>query len=682
MEDTRDSVTESLSEPGCTFHPLSAKMLAVIDLCIASFVLLHALPGKGQMDSMAPLRLAPIAQGPFQGNLDSLKQNKYPKWFTEGKLGIWAHWGPQAVPMEGDWYARLLYEEGGKDYKDHLARYGHPSKSGYKDIIPLWKAEKWDPDKLMALYKNAGAKYFVSMGVHHDNFDLWNSTYHRWNAMKMGPHRDMVGDWQKAALKQGLHFGVSEHLGASFTWFQASRDADKSGPLAGVPYDGNNPAYEDLYHWKAKPGDTGWYSNDPQWHAEWYRRIKDLVDQYHPDLLYSDGGIPFGSVGESLVAHFYNSSIALHHGHQEAVYTCKQTSNGRWAQDLERGVQSGIEANPWQTDTSIGDWYYNKHWQYRGADWVIKTLVDVVSKNGNLLINVVLRPDGSLDPEAEKVVADMTAWMKVNSESIYATKPWVTFGEGPIRAKGGSFKEDFGFTAKDVRYVGKGDGTVYATLMGKPDASEIVLTALAKQSSGNAGIRSVRLLGSKEPVKWSWDGDGLHIQLPFGSFSDIASVLKITGSNLRDFQVSATPGATPQTVSADASGNFTLNATAANIHGGGLQTEGPDGSENLGFWDSADDWASWTVDFKTPGTYEVTASVSTGSNPTVFDLNVAGSHLTGNVPDTADWAKYETISLGTVSVTKAGKIEVAVKPSNHETWKPMNLRSLHLRKLP
>ena len=634
------------------------------------------------MDPPAPLQLAPIAKGPFEGTLDSLKQNQYPKWFTEGKLGIWAHWGPQAVPMEGDWYARLLYEEGSKDYKDHLARYGHPSKTGYKDIIPLWKAEKWDPNYLMGLYKKAGAKYFVSMGVHHDNFDLWNSTYHRWNAVKMGPHRDMVGEWQKAALKQGLHFGVSEHLGASFTWFQAAHKADKTGDMAGVPYDGNDPAYEDLYHQKALPGDTGWYSNDPRWHAEWYRRIKDLVDQYHPDLLYSDGGIPFGNVGASLVAHLYNTSIALH-GHQEAVYNCKQPSMGRWAQDLERGVQSGIEKEPWQTDTSIGDWYYNKNWKYRGADWVIKTLVDVVSKNGNLLINVVLRPDGSLDPEAMKVLDDMTAWMKVNSESIYSTKPWLTFGEGPIRAKGGAFKEDFAFSAKDVRYASKGDRVLYATLMGQPTDSEIVLTSLSKPADAKMNIRDVRLLGSKAKIEWKWAADGLRITLPSQPYSEIASVFKISGSNLRDFTITtlAAPVAAPQTVTATAAGDYDLAASAAVTHGGTIQVENSDDKDNLGYWDNPDDWASWTVDFKAPGTFTVSGLVSAASAPTVFDLEVAGKHLSGSVPSTGGWGSYQTIVLGKITVDKTGKLQVNVKPADHNTWKPMNLRGLHFHKV-
>ena len=293
-----------------------------------------------------------IASGPFQSTMESLTNYHCPDWFRDAKFGIWAHWGPQAVPMEGDWYARKMYQQGSPDYKDHLARFGHPSTNGYKDIIPLWKAENWEPDRLMALYKKAGAKYFVSMGSHHDNFFLWNSKLHRWNAANMGPHRDMVGDWQKAARKQGLYFGVSEHLGASFTWFQDSHKSDATGPLAGVPYDGANPEYQDLYHFPAEKGDTGWYSNNPRWQHEWFEEIKELVDNYHPDLLYSDGGVPFGNeVGRSLIAHLYNDNANRHGGRTLVVYNCKQKSEGRWVEDLERGVMPGINPYPWQTDS-------------------------------------------------------------------------------------------------------------------------------------------------------------------------------------------------------------------------------------------------------------------------------------------------------------------------------------------
>jgi alpha-L-fucosidase len=194
-----------------------------------------------------------IAEGPFKPTWESLKEYRCPDWFRDAKFGIWAHWGPQAVPGEGDWYARNMYIQGSAQYNYHVEHYGHPSKFGYKDIIPLWKAEKWDPDRLMALYKKAGARYFVSQAVHCDNFDLWNSRFHKWNAVAMGPKHDVVGDWQKAAKKQGLPFGVSEHVGYSRCWFQTSHGADKTGPLARVAYDGADAKWQDLYHRASQP---------------------------------------------------------------------------------------------------------------------------------------------------------------------------------------------------------------------------------------------------------------------------------------------------------------------------------------------------------------------------------------------------------------------------------------------
>lgn len=481
-----------------------------------------------------------IAPGLFAPTLQSLEHYRCPEWFRDAKLGIWAHWGPQSVPMDGDWYARNLYIQGHPQYKDHLKHFGHPTKQGYKDIIPLWKAEKWDPDRLMALYKKAGARYFVSMGVHHDNFDLWNSRYHRWNAVRMGPKRDVVGTWRRAAHKLGLPFGVSEHLGASFTWFQPSHGSDKTGPLAGVPYDGADPKFQDLYHWPAALSDNGWYSKDPRWQKEWFIRIKDLVDHYHPDLLYTDGPAPFGNkVGLSLIAHLYNSDAQRHGGKLHVVYTCKEKSQGRWVQDLERGVMAGIRPEPWQTDTSIGDWFYNRHWKYRGADWVIHMLVDIVSKNGNLLLNVVQRPDGSLDQEPQQVLHDMAEWMAINGEGIYGTRPWLVYGEGPVRAKGGNFKEDFAYSAKDIRFTSKGDHILYAFVMGWPADGKVVIRSLARSPGVTGKIAHISLLGSKDRVKWTEDGEGVTVSLPAQKPCDYAIALKITGEDLRGFKAKA-----------------------------------------------------------------------------------------------------------------------------------------------
>jgi alpha-L-fucosidase len=485
----------------------------------------------------------PMAPGPFEPTMDSLTNYSCPEWFRDAKFGIWAHWGPQAVPMDGDWYARGMYEPGNKHYTYHTNHYGHPSEFGYKDIIPLWKAEKWDPDRLMQLYKKAGAKYFVSMGTHHDNFFLWNSKLHRWNAVNMGPHRDVVGEWQKAAQKYGLRFGVSEHLGASFTWFQSSHRADQAGPKAGVPYDGSNSNYWDLYHFPAEPSDTGWYSTNPKWQQQWYNEIKELVDNYHPDLLYSDGGVPFGNeVGRSLITHFYNQDAARHAGKVEAIYNCKQKSEGRWVEDLERGIMPNIDPYPWQTDTSIGDWFYDRNWKFRPVSWVIHMLVDNVSKNGNLLLNIVQRPDGSLDPEVETMLSQLADWNAIHSEAIFGTRPWLVYGESTVKVQGGNFKEDFKYNAREIRFTTKG-ATLYAIALGWPEDGHLIIRSLAKPAGESVNkIARVSLLGYRGKLQWKQNADGLVVTLPAKQVSEFTAALKITGRNLKNIPFAATTG--------------------------------------------------------------------------------------------------------------------------------------------
>ncbi len=457
-----------------------------------------------------------VTEGPYKPTDESLKQYQYPEWFRDAKFGIWAHWGPQAVPRQGDWYARRMYQEKDPVYKYHIEHYGHPSEFGYKDIIPLWKAEKWDPDKLMELYKKAGARYFVSMGSHHDNFFLWASKLNRWNAANMGPKKDVVGIWQQAAKRQGLKFGVSEHLGASFTWFQAAHGSDKEGAKAGVSYDGANLNYQDLYHANAMPDDKDWLTKNPAFQLEWYRSIKELVDNYHPDLLYSDSKMPFEDVGRSLISHFYNQDIIKNNGKLEAVYTCKQPSGGMWVEDLERGVKDTASQYPWQTDTSIGDWYYRTGQKYKTSTEVIQMLVDIVSKNGNLLLNVVQTPEGDLEPDMLKILEEIGIWTSANGEGIYGSRPWKIYGEKPAdkpEKKLDRFDENFGFSSKDVRFTTK-DNILYAYCLGKPE-TDIVIKSLAKSSKlAGKPIASVTMVGSKEKLSWKQTSDALVIKKP------------------------------------------------------------------------------------------------------------------------------------------------------------------------
>lgn len=493
--------------------------------------LLGAPLGVAALASAAPL---PVARGPFRPDAESLRTFQTPAWFRDAKFGIWAHWGPQAVPRAGDWYARQMYVPGHRHYTHHLEHYGHPSEKGYKDIIPLWKAEKFDPEALMEQYVAAGAKYFVSMGVHHDNFDLWNSRHHRWNAVAMGPKRDIVGAWRDAARRRGLRFGVSEHLGASHNWFYPSHSYDQFWPKIGIDYDGADPRYADLYHPRHdepyKGNGQTWYTTDPAFHQIWFKRISDLIDAYEPDLLYSDGGIPFGEVGRSLVAHLYNQSIARR-GRLDAVYNCKALGSGEFypeacVQDVERGVMEGINPLPWQTDTSNGDWFYSDGYQYKTGPDVIRMLADIVSKNGNLLLNVVLYPDGSLPPESQALLADLRQWMSVNAEAIHGTRPWTVYGEGPTRTSSGAFKENAEYTAQDIRFTTKGRA-LYAITLGEPRGS-VSVTSLGRAAGREArAVRSVHLLGGRA-LKFHATDAALVIDLPDQLPAPHASAFKIS----------------------------------------------------------------------------------------------------------------------------------------------------------
>jgi alpha-L-fucosidase len=501
---------------------------------------LKAMGGACSALALSKFARAQSQGGNFLATRKSLEGYQVPDWYRDAKFGIWAHWGPQSAIERGDWYARNMYMQGSDQYLYHAETYGHPSKVGYKDLVNNWKAAKWEPDHLMSLYKKAGAKYFVSMGVHHDNFDLWDSKHTRWNAANMGPKRDVVGTWQKAAQQQGLRFGVSEHLWISYKWWSVSHGADKTGPLAGVAYDGADAQLADLYHDAdcARFGDRLDWNDDgiPDWWKRHYvDRITDLIDKYHPDLLYTDGHLPFEDYGMKVVSHLYNVSAQLHGGNTEAVYTSKESTDcaiGTCLLDHERGVSDGIAKNPWQTDTCIGQWHYNRGEKYKTAKKVIDLLTDIVSKNGNLLLNFPLPNSGELDFEEMVVLNGITEWMAVNRDGIYSSRPWKIYGEGPstrVKIETGNFNEDKSkdLTAEDVRFTTK-DSTLYAFVMGWPEKAAVV-NALGLASAQAPGtVRKVELLGYNGELKWKQDESSLRVEMPAEKISDIGITLKVS----------------------------------------------------------------------------------------------------------------------------------------------------------
>jgi alpha-L-fucosidase len=508
-----------------------------------------------------------IAKGPFNPTWESLENYKTPDWFRDAKFGMWAHWGPQCQPEHGDWYARGMYEEGSPHYLYHLKKYGHPSKFGFKDVIHEWKADKWDPEELVSLYKSVGAKYFMAMANHHDNLDLWNSKYQKhWNATKIGPKKDLIAGWAKAARNNGLPFGVSVHASHAWMWYEPAQLADKKGELAGVPYDGKltradgkgkwwegldpqelyaqNHALSKAYNWEWKEGVITTPSKD--YCNKFYNRTIDLINKYNPDVVYFDDSQlplwPVSDVGLRIVAHLYNKSIK-EHGELRAVVNGKiLDENQRKAMvwDIERGQANEIQPLPWQTDTCIGGWHYDRGLYekngYKTSKTVIQTMIDIVSKNGNLMLNIPVRADGSIDEKERETVEGIGAWMKINSESIYGTRPWKIFGEGPAQQKtakldGPGFNEGKGkaLTHEDIRFVTKGD-VLYATALGWPEDGKLVIKSLAKNSEYfTKEIQKIEWLPTKQSLSFERNENGLKISLPEKTSDDLnyANALKI-----------------------------------------------------------------------------------------------------------------------------------------------------------
>lgn len=506
----------------------------------------------------------------FKPTWQSLEDNyKCPEWFRDAKFGIWAHWGPQCVPEYGDWYARGMYLQGSGDYNHHVNTYGHPSQFGFMELINLYKAEKWDPEKLMDLYVKAGAKYFVSMANHHDNFDNYNSKYHEWNSVNVGPKKDIVGVWEKVARKHGLRFGVSNHSSHAWHWYQTAYGYDAEGDKKQIRYDACNltkadgkgkwwegldpqvlytgrnilmsdsiKSIKELQNWHEKYS-RPWVEDapgmNPQFVRNWFLRCQDLIDSYKPDFVYFDNfGLPFGQTGLDIAAYYYNANKKWNNGKLDAVLTAKELQPGQEKgiiEDYERSSSDKILDDPWQTCTCIGQWHYAKNQRYKSARLVINMLVDIVSKNGNLLLSIPMRADGTIDENEIKFLKEMEQWMAINSEGIFGTRPWKISGEGPTRIGKGMFTENSSnnLSGKDIRFTQKGK-KLYAFVLGKPEKSEINIKALASNSiyCGNKKIKSIKMLGSGTKIVWQQTKNDVTIKLPI-NVEDIAFAFEIEG---------------------------------------------------------------------------------------------------------------------------------------------------------
>ena len=513
--------------------PKGAKLEIRLDNSDVALNIDQVIVGNGDMGlppdiwNLPPLS---VADGPYPADWKGLSRlYTVPEWWREAKFGAWAHWDPQSMPEQGDWYARGMYQEGHWQYNYHVSHFGHPSEYGYKDICHNWVIDRWNPDSLMELYIEMGARYFMAMGVHHDNFDCWNSKYQPWNSVNVGPKVDIVGTWEKAARKRGIHFGIGFHNSPPRTWGQfmtVRYTSDKTGPFKGVPYDalqtildGKGKWWEgmdpvDLYgpvHDIKKPLQSP-FANQFMW------RVDDAITKYHPDVIYFDEAagdtlmdlgvhMGLGFLAPSLVANYYNKSLNWHQGKMDVVINLKCVGgpynsfkkNPEIIPIVERAlvkssefvIEPEIMAYPFQTETSITDWHYKTGQEYMTAHKVVELLMQNVSRNGTMLLNLTQHGRGDLDPEVIRIAKDVGAWLKVNGEAVYGSRPFEVLGEDSI-------------------FYTRNNGQVYATILDWNN-KKVLLKALRSGGSTLGKVRKVELLGSTVKMNFAQDENGLTV---------------------------------------------------------------------------------------------------------------------------------------------------------------------------
>src|SRR6266568_6355979 len=492
--------------------------------------------------------------GPYRPDWTSLMKYEQPQWYKDAKFGIFIHWGVYSVPAaENEWYPRNMYRpnEGAyKNFQEHFASKeaagkdgAPPDKSspagsndakGYKDLIPLFRAEKFDATEWAKLFKDSGAQYVVPVAEHHDGFSMYNSGLSDWTVVKMGPKRDTLAELSTAIRAAGLHFGLSSHRAEHNFFYEGGRE---------IRSDVNDPKYASLYgpahQWFMAPGDAHGLSNDwtwvsDAWTRDWLARDTELVEKYKPEVVYFDWWIEhpnFRRAVTEFAAFYYNFAAA--HGYTGVIDFKDNSLNWKsGTRDFERGQQDHILADHWQTDTSIsnGSWGYVEHDTFKSPEFLVHQLVDIVSKNGNLLLNFGPRSDGTIPDEVRNTLLEMGAWLKVNGEAIYATTPWKTFGEGPTQVKAGAFHDTDTkpYTAQDFRFTAKSTN-LYAIGMSCPADGKATIHSLGWSHEGaSMPIAKVELLGSSAKVTWTQGADALDVTLPVGAACKYAYALKLT----------------------------------------------------------------------------------------------------------------------------------------------------------
>jgi len=624
----------------------------------------------------------------YTADWESLAKHKEaPEWFRDAKFGIYFHWGVYSVPAFGsEWYPRNMHMKNRNEYAHHAEKYGDPGEFGYDKFVPMFKAEKFDADQWAALFEKAGARFAGPVAEHHDGFAMWASKATPWNAKDMGPKRDITGELAVALRKRGMKLVATFHHARNNLW---QKDGRWTGHYEGAKRDFpavlEDPQRAILY---------GYMPRD-KFLEMWLDKLKEVIDNYQPDLMWFDSWlneIP-DEVKMQYLAYYFNKAEEWG---SDVVVTFKQSDLPREVavDDYEKGRANRMTDFTWLTDDTIsrGSWCYTENLRIKPLREVVHVLIDIVSKNGQLLLNISPKADGTIPEQQEDVLLGVGKWLAVNGEAIYETRPWVIFGEGPSRMKkGGHFVGSLAYSAADIRFTTNGD-VLYAIFLGEPSGG-VTIASLARGAGLCGGeVTRVSLLGHEGDLKFTQDEKGLHVGFPAESPSENAVALKIEGLKIAGFDARIEDhlrGSLWQTEKQASSrvvkfhgAKAVLKAEDATLIGTGIDTETrDDGGTNIGYWDDPSAFASWKVEFPAALTYEVHGRFATLQKQGSFKIQVGEASLAGKPPLTGSWDKFEMVKIGTIKVSRPGLQDVKIVPLA-SGWAAMNLSSLEFHVVP
>jgi alpha-L-fucosidase len=596
----------------------------------------------------------------YEPTWQSLSGHTDPEWFRDAKFGIYTHWGPVTVGAEDgpagvQWYGRSMYMPDSPTFEYHRRRFGDQNEVGYKDIVNLFTPDKFDAREWAELFADAGAKFAGPVVIHHDNFAMWDSAFTEWDSMDKTPKRDFTAELEKAIRKRGMKFIATFHHAFAWRYFEPA-----------LKFDAADGRYAGLYCQSRQPGSPP----TRQYMDKWLGMVNEVVDKYQPDFTWFDFGLESVITPEyqrRMFADYYN--WAAKNGRQVGVaHKHRSIHQHTGILDFERGREDRLTPYPWLTDTSVGPWFHQKSSRFKTVNELVDVLVDIVSKNGCMLLNVGPQANGAIPDKGKQLLRGIGAWLKINGEAIYNTRPWKVFGEGPTGNTGGVFSEnkDKPYTSQDIRFTQSRDGkTLYIIVLDWPQGELTVRSMKVNTTAANARVEllgagpvTYRINTQKQPV----------IQPPAQSAGEHAFAFKLTG-----FGISL-----HDAVLFEQSDSVRLDPGKATMEGMQIKTQTNEGRLNIGFWDNPKERVHWLVHITGAGVYALRGEFSSAYGASSLRWEVAGQSNTANVPETNGWFKPVFVDLGRVKFERAGVYQLILQPADINKWKAVNVYQLQL----